>query len=94
MRSGLIDPDTPQSAMTKTAKDGKTLQLVVGCTVIIRHPGNANTTSSPTNSTSLAERFTTEMTHTSRLLIFGMEQPKISSGTIQMPCLQRMEHLT
>jgi len=28
-RTGLIDPDTPQSAMTKTSHDGKTLKLVV-----------------------------------------------------------------
>ena len=28
-RTGLIDPDTPQSAMTKTAVDGTKLQLMV-----------------------------------------------------------------
>lgn len=31
MRKGLIDPDTPESAKTKTSADGKTLKLVV-CT--------------------------------------------------------------
>ena len=29
VRRGLIDPDTPSSAMTKTSVDGTTLQLVV-----------------------------------------------------------------
>lgn len=29
MRKGLIDPDTPQSAMSKTAADGTELKLVV-----------------------------------------------------------------
>lgn len=32
-RTGLIDPDTPSSAMTKTSNDGKKLQLVV-CTLL------------------------------------------------------------
>lgn len=29
LRKGLIDPDTPESAMTKTAADGTELKLVV-----------------------------------------------------------------
>ena len=29
MRTGLIDPDTPESAMTKKTVDGKEWQLVV-----------------------------------------------------------------
>lgn len=30
VRKGLIDPDTPKTAMTKQAADGTTLNLVVG----------------------------------------------------------------
>lgn len=30
IRTGLIDPDTPSSAMTKVSADGKMLNLVVG----------------------------------------------------------------
>ena len=29
IRTGLVDPDTPESAMTKKSADGKTLKLVV-----------------------------------------------------------------
>lgn len=33
IRTGLIDPDTPDSAKTKTAKDGTKLTLVVSETL-------------------------------------------------------------
>lgn len=36
IRRGLIDPDTPESAMTKTADDGTEMKLVVS-TLSSRH---------------------------------------------------------
>lgn len=35
VRKGMIDPDTPQDAMTKTAVDGSTLNLVVSLTTTL-----------------------------------------------------------
>ncbi len=34
VRTGLIDPDTPSSAMTKTSYDGTKMNLVVGLLIL------------------------------------------------------------
>lgn len=74
IRKGLIDPDTPQSAMTKTSADGKTLKLVVCSKDIIdsvvafmAEPLR----SSRTSLTRMAGRFIPTMIHISKQLIFG-----------------------
>ena len=69
LRTGLIDPDTPDSVKTKTSADGKEWQLVVsrvvhGTTVML-------TASSRTNSIRMDGRFTTVMTRSTRPWISG-----------------------
>jgi hypothetical protein len=92
-RTGLIDPDTPSSAMNKQTHDGVNMQLVV---CVHYSPANAFThrISSPTNSINLVARFILAMILSSKLSIFGMEQHKILNGTIQMRFLQTTERST
>ena len=42
VRQGLIDPDTPSSAKTKTAADGTKMNLVVRFGVILMHSVGSN----------------------------------------------------
>lgn len=71
IRTGLIDPTTPKSAMTKTAADGTEWQLVVSLFCLLLDPG-ANGGSFPTSSILLEERSTKAMIHFSRVWIYGM----------------------
>lgn len=84
MRTGLVDPDTPDSVKTKTAKDGTKLKLVVG---LLRHSIAPVTDifSSLMNSIKMAELSTTVMILSSKPWIFGMVLLKIWNGMIQMP---------
>lgn len=71
LRHGLIDPDTPKEAMTKTSLDGKELKLVVSrpCHTVKEL---SNRSSSRMNLTCLVEHFTTRMILSSKPSIFGM----------------------
>lgn len=71
-RKGLIDPDTPASAMTKTSHDGTKLNLVV---CVLPNGYNDRTNRTPSflmNSTKTDALSTAETTRTLRLLISGM----------------------
>jgi beta-glucan synthesis-associated protein KRE6 len=82
-RKGLIDPDTPASAMTKTAHDGKKLNLVVSLKFTKRELGT-DFNSFQMNSTPMAEHFTMVMIPTFRVWISGMVLREIWNGMIQM----------
>lgn len=82
-RTGLIDPDTPQSAMNKVTHDGVNMQLVV-CINRTRIGGNTKIYSFLTNSTRLVEPSIPETIRILKLSISGMERHKILSGMIRM----------
>ena len=74
IRTGLIDPDTPQSAMTKTSADGKTLTLVVRAedtvdSVLVYMTESVR--SSRTSLTKMAGRSIPTMIHTLKPSTFG-----------------------
>jgi len=66
LRTALIDPDTPSSAKTKTAKDGTTLSLVVCDVAWDVDVKDANLSSFRMNSTRMDEPSMTVMTLTLR----------------------------
>lgn len=84
VRTGLIDPDTPDSVKTKTAHDGTKLKLVVG---FLNHGGFClmlNDISFLTNSIPMDELSTTAMTHSFKPWISGTVLLRIWNGTIPM----------
>ena len=75
-RIGLIDPDTPKSAMSKTSNDGTQLELVVSR---MRSSGGTcpDLNSSLMNSIPMDAPSTTETILIFRAWIFGMVSPRI-----------------
>ena len=73
IRYGLIDPDTPKSAMSKTSIDGRQLNLVVRTIIKALIGSQAYVSSSPMSSINLVGRSTLEMMPISQLSICGME---------------------
>lgn len=71
LRKGLIDPDTPESAMTKKNADGKEWKLVVSEIDTGKESLQLTWNSSRTSSTCPVEHFTMKMTRSSKRWICG-----------------------
>lgn len=94
VRQGLIDPDTPSSAKTKTAADGTKMNLVVGFAAVLFIVFELICGSFLTSSTLMDAHFMTVMIRTFKQWIFGMVSLRISNGTTQMLYRQLMEPST
>lgn len=93
MRTGLIDPDTPKSAMNRTGVLGDKLNLVVSLDELLTRYAIDKVCSFPTNSMPETELSILVMTLIGSLLISGMARRETSSGMIRMLSRAGMEHL-